>query len=54
MIEVKVTITTMDGEVLDTRIVSGEYLKKVAVYPAAMLAQTIVEALEENFETREP
>jgi hypothetical protein len=53
MVEVKVTITKLDGTVLDMLFVQGEHLKNVAVYPEHALAQAVVEALEENFETRE-
>lgn len=52
-IEIKVTITKVDGEVLDTLYINGDNLKGIAVYPENMLAQSVVEVLSENFETRE-
>lgn len=50
---IKVTITKMDGEVLDTLYIDTDYLKNAAVYPDNMGAQCVVEVLEENFETKE-
>lgn len=53
-IEVKVTVTTLDGEVLDTRIVNDSWSSKAGpMYSVASLAQSIVVTLEENFEVRE-
>lgn len=48
MVEVKVTVTTLDGEVLDSVIVfSTQDSKEVK------LTQLIVDVIESNFETRE-
>jgi hypothetical protein len=52
-VEVKVTITTTDGEVLDTLFINGDNLEGIATHPAYMLAQSVKEVIEENFETRE-
>jgi hypothetical protein len=53
MTRVKVTITSENGEVLDTIFVDGTYLEGTAAHPENMLGAAIVEVIEENFETSE-
>lgn len=47
---VKVIITNEEGTVLESFLVSTDYLKGVATYPDYMGAASIREAIEEQFE----
>jgi hypothetical protein len=49
--EVRVTIATMDGNVLETLVVEQDM--SYAVYKEVMLAHTVREAIEEQFETKD-
>jgi hypothetical protein len=54
MYEVKVTLTKMDGTVLDFVIVQGTFAnRQLPKYPEHALAAEVVETIEATFNTRE-